>query len=93
MERKCISFTADYLIYCWDFKLNKRKIYHEDHWTIEEIMIFEKQTSRKEEICPNTAYPVYKLWQSCLETGSVGNIYRIPNTPITITDDERKNQS
>ena len=40
--KKMHLFLADYLIYCWDFKLNKKAIYHEDRIeTIEEI-VFEK---------------------------------------------------
>ncbi len=36
--KKMHLFLADYLIYCWDFKLNKKAIYHEDRIEpIEEI--------------------------------------------------------
>ena len=40
--KKMHLFLADYLIYCWDFKLNKKAIYHEDRIEQVEEIVFEK---------------------------------------------------
>ena len=40
--KKMHLFLADYLIYCWDFKLNKKAIYHEDRIEPVEEIVFEK---------------------------------------------------
>ena len=40
--KKMHHFLADYLIYCWDFKLNKKAIYHEDRIESIEEIVFEK---------------------------------------------------
>ena len=40
--KKMHLFLADYLIYCWDFKLNKKAIYHEDRIEPIEEIVFEK---------------------------------------------------
>ena len=40
--KKMHLFLADYLIYCLDFKLNKKAIYHEDGIEPVEEIVFEK---------------------------------------------------
>lgn len=40
--KKMHVFIGDYLIYFWDFKLNKRAIYHEDRIEPVEEIVFEK---------------------------------------------------
>lgn len=40
--KKMHLFLADYLIYCWDFKLNKKAIYHENRIESVEEIVFEK---------------------------------------------------
>ncbi len=40
--KKMHLFLADYLIYCWDFKFNKKAIYHEDRIDEVEEIVFEK---------------------------------------------------
>ena len=40
--KKMHVFIGDYLIYFWDFKLNKKAIYHEDRIEPVEEIVFEK---------------------------------------------------
>lgn len=40
--KKMHVFIGDYLIYFWDFKLNKEAIYHEDRIEPVEEIVFEK---------------------------------------------------
>ena len=49
--KKMHLFLADYLIYCWDFKLNKRQSTTKIVLNRLKKSSLKKQTSRKEEIC------------------------------------------
>ena len=40
--KKMHVFIGDYLIYFWDFKLNKKAIYHEDRIESVKEIVFEK---------------------------------------------------